>query len=77
MVASGRTKASVQQRQGVSDGRGSYSQEKVLHDLMVVLSVTVGQKAGGKNDDGVDAISIVACGKKNRCHWPCESVGGH
>lgn len=54
---------------------GSHSQEKVLHDLMVVLSVTVGQEASGEHDDGIDATAVVAWGKKSRrCHWRCAFV---
>lgn len=45
------------------------SQEKVLHNFMVVLSITVWQETGSKHYDGIHSVAIVAWnhnkGKKN------------
>lgn len=42
------------------------SQEKVLHDFVIVLTVTVRQEAGGKHYDGVHSVAIVAWMRSNR-----------
>lgn len=36
-----------------------HSQEKVLHDVVVVVSVTVWQETSGKHDDGIHAIDVI------------------
>lgn len=57
-----------------------YSQEKIFHYFMVVLSVTVWQETGSKHYDGIHSVAIVALikthkNKSNKSTWPCSIVG--